>query len=875
MKFVLKSVTASFVFIILVINFYNTDNRLSETEPLTTGKGLDGWSAQRSYPGRNISGDGYFRAFEEAKLRFEKTSKTGITDEWISIGPKNFAGRTIALALDPANPDILYAGSASGGLWKLTITGPGDNDYSWERIETGFPVLGVGAIAVDPRDPDVIYIGTGEVYGYQRKDGDGSWGSYWLRIRGNYGIGLLKTTDGGQTWTKSLDWTRNQERGIQRIVIDPVDPDKLFAGTTEGIYMSTDAGETWEHVHKVVMTVDIDINPDDPDIIFACCGNLDSKGNGIYRSTDGGYTWTKRTTGLPRTWSGKAQLDIYEADPDIIYADIADQYNRVGLYRSVSNGDYWELVAELHDLDLTPYQGYFSHFVRVNPVDVSKIFLAKVRYYYSEDGGISYSSIYEDGYIHPENPDIVAHGDIHEFINYPGNPDKFYIASDGGVNLTEDGGRTFRNLNNGYITTQFYPGFASSKTDSNFAVGGMQDNGTALYHGDPDNWQTWVTSGDGGYSAINEDDNDIIYTSSMYLRIFKSTNRFIDWSEWSYATPYQYSWPDGAMHPDETASFQAPFKLVTPTRMYAATNYIYRSDDGGSTWDDINFGMPLNGLPVVTMDVATTAQWALYAATAPYIPDNVRPQFFASFDSGRNWSNRTEGLPDRYIVDVIVSPHNEYVVYVTLSGFGTSHLFRTSDGGRTWEDIGQNLPDLPTNAVAVDPQDSTKIYVGNDLGMWASTDYGQTWFPFNEGLSEAVMIMDLSISESNRKLRAVTHGNGIFERSLLTPDDVITHIIDDTRIPDKFELMQNYPNPFNPSTNIKFTILSPSFVSLNIYNNRGQLVKNLISEQMPAGSHEIKWDGRNDQDFPVSSGVYIYRINADNFMSSKKMLLIR
>ncbi|MCP4728376.1 MAG: hypothetical protein GY863_25290, partial [bacterium] len=233
----IKVIFAFCILILLIAKFFNKVP-VFETEPLTTGRGLDGWSTQRSYPGRNVSGDGFFRAFEETKHRFEKTSIPGTADEWISIGPKNFAGRTIALALDPENPDILYAGSASGGLWKLTITGPGDNDYNWERIEIGYPVLGVGAIAVDPRDPDVIYIGTGEVYAYQGQDGDASWGSYWLRIRGNYGIGLLKTTDGGETWSKSIDWTRNQERGIQRIVIDPTNPDKLFAGTTEGIYLS-------------------------------------------------------------------------------------------------------------------------------------------------------------------------------------------------------------------------------------------------------------------------------------------------------------------------------------------------------------------------------------------------------------------------------------------------------------------------------------------------------------------------------------------------------------------------------------------------------------------------------------------------------------
>ena len=139
------------------------------------------------------------------------------------------------MALDPTDPNILYAGSASGGLWRLTIKDLSADDYTWERIPTGFPVLGVGAIAIDPRDKNVIYIGTGETYGYRWEDGE-NWGSRWMRIRGNYGIGILKSTDGGKTWEKTLDWTENQQRGIMALAFDPLYPDTLFAGTTEGIY---------------------------------------------------------------------------------------------------------------------------------------------------------------------------------------------------------------------------------------------------------------------------------------------------------------------------------------------------------------------------------------------------------------------------------------------------------------------------------------------------------------------------------------------------------------------------------------------------------------------------------------------------------------
>jgi hypothetical protein len=143
--------------------------------------------------------------------------------------------------------------------------------------------------------------------------------------------------------------------------------------------------------------------------------------------------------------------------------------------------------------------------------------------------------------------------------------------------------------------------------------------------------------------------------------------------------------------------------------------------------------------------------------------------FYASRDSGLSWSQLAGNLPDRYIVDIVASPHSDEVVYIALSGFGTSHLFRSINGGLTWENIGMGLPDIPTSAIAVDPVDHRIIYVGNDIGVWVSMDFGSSWNVFCKGLPEAVMVMDLSVSESDRMLRAATHGNGVYERALLPP----------------------------------------------------------------------------------------------------------
>ncbi|MCP4726601.1 MAG: T9SS type A sorting domain-containing protein [bacterium] len=852
----------------------STDKNISPENPFSAKNGLEYWASQRYYPNNKLPGDGIIKAYRDSEILRKTNTPPVAPDTWEAMGPANIGGRTIALAMHPDDTNTLYAGAASGGLWRLTFTGTGDNDYNWTRVETGYPVLGVNAIAMDPADKDVIYIGTGEVYGYKEQDGTAEFGSRWMRIRGNYGLGILKSTDGGETWTKSLDWTKQMENGVLALEVHPENSDIVFAGTTEGVYRSEDAGGSWERVLTRIMVVDVDINPDNPEIVFASCGNLGSSGNGIYRSTNGGDTWEQLTNGLPDGWGGKTLLDIYQASPNIIYADICNYAERIGLYKSEDSGDTWEFVSGVVGVNLYVGQGYFSHFVRVNPVDNNKIFMAKVGYADSDDGGITYTTIYQSTYDFVTSPEIIAHGDIHEFFNHPDDPDKFFLGTDGGVFITEDGGRYFRNLNNGFQTTQFYPGFASSNTNPDLGAGGFQDNGSAVYTGSAQ-WDWWVGWGDGGYAAIDQNNNDVVYLSSQFLSIYKSSNRFNstlfdDTDDWSYATPHNRSQP---RHPDqEWAAFIAPFVLATSNRMYAATNYVYRSDDAGETWEHLNNDQPLSGLPVVSLAASRSNPNVVYAATVPYNPDNIRPRFYASFNAGTSFTDYTQGLPDRYIVDVAVSPHNENAVYAALSGYGTSHLYRSTNGGRNWHDVGSGLPDLPTNVVICDPEDFSNVYVGNDLGVWVSTDYCQTWYEFSEGLPEAVISMDLSISESDRKLRVLTHGNGAYFRSLLPADGMPPDVVE---VPLEYELHQNFPNPFNPTTTISFELSRKEVVSLKIYNILGQEVRSFPEIEYEQGLNNVEWNGLDDRGMAVASGTYIYRIRVNGSMTSKRMTLVR
>lgn len=815
---------------------------------------------------QDIPEEGFYNAFLEANKQIEYTSKGEETDPWENIGPFNLAGRMLGLAVDPNDPDKVWAGSATGGLWKLTITGEEAHDYQWERIETGEPVLGVRSIAIDPGNSDVIYIGTGEAHFHK------DFQIRLLRTMYTYGIGILKSIDGGETWMKSLDWSYNQSRGVQCIEINPHNSNVVYAGTTEGTYRTTNGGKQWVKVHPVLMAMDIVINPYHPDTLFVSCGNAGSDGTGIYRSFDGGDSWEKLATGLPASWTGKVLLDIYRANPSTLFADISNLGDYIGLYKSEDHGENWSRVTQVN---MGNAMGMYAHYVRVNPEDSSKLFKSEIHYGYSEDCGNTWEIT---DYIDDEYAWLVdstcMHVDHHVFANHPTDPNTFYAGNDGGIYRTRDGGKTFQDLNRGLVTTQFYPGFASSQTDTTLALGGMQDNGTSLFSGSPD-WTNWILGGDGSETAIHPENNDILFVSFYKLSIFKSTNRgenlrFIApvdyWSGW-YGT--------ASSRPPRTdeVSKMAPFILLENDLMYAATNYVYLSYDAGETWIPGNYDRAVTSEPIMSISASRIDTRVVYVAARPNLLTGIPPQVMVSKDRGATWTDITGNLPDRDIV-IQVAPHSPWIVYAAIGGFGTSHLFRSYDAGLSWTDIGQGLPDLPANAVAIDPEYPQNIYVGNDLGVWISTDNGLTWSPLRNGMPTASIVIDFSILENTRKIRAVTHGNGIYEKKLVPPDvDYVDS--DPDRLFNPLVEAGNYPNPFYGETTIYFSLMKPSRVTLDIYNGVGRLVKKFPDRMYLKGQTEIKWDGRNDYGEDCPSGIYFGVISSPSGSSTLSMLRVR
>lgn len=835
-------------------------------------RALEFFASARSYPASDIPKAGMADAYklmqrQKTEMRLSKNRHSLDLEPWRAIGPHNLGGRTLALALNPQNSNTLFAGSASGGLWRSYTGGRGP--LTWHRIATGFPVLAVSSIAIVPGDSSTIYIGTGEMYGNPISHP----GVLGGRLnRGSYGIGILKSTDNGLTWQKSLDWLYEQRRAVQMIRLNPLRPASLWAATTEGTFRSGDAGQSWQQAHDVIMATDLVIDAQDTNIVVVGCGGMGSAGHGIYRTADGGQNWQKVVIPTVTSFEGKVRLAAPANVGGVIYASIGKHNGTIDfsqsfgtwLARSDDSGKTWEIVSTL---DYAALQGWYSHDVAVHPFDPNIIWTAGQPFvpFFSNNGGANLASASDWNLLEPATSQGLepSWADYHHIIFDTSNPDLIYFANDGGIFMSNDGGQTLQNCNDGYQSTQFYNGTSSSLSDSLFSIGGLQDNGTAIYRGNSF-WQR-PFGADGGWTALNQHNNDSIYYSWQFLNIIRSRDRGQN--------------DAAAIRPpvtDAMTNFIAPFVLspADNSTLYAGSIYVHKRKEFVDTaWQITNDGQPLasESNPAIAMAASHQNVAVVYVVTSPSA--DLRAQIFKTIDGGDSWSEVTGDLPDRFLTDLVIDANDDNALLVTLGGFGTSHLYQSLDGGSSWEDIGSGLPDVPTWAAIYDPDFPEQIFVGNDLGIYFTQDDGQSWLPYMMGLTDAVMAMDFSIAGSNRILRVATHGNGFFETHLPAP--VAAGVSAFEPVPTDMVLEQNYPNPFNPETRIRFHLAQAGHVELVVFNLAGQHVNTLISGFRRQGWQQVVWNGQDAHGENVASGIYLYQLRAANRSRTQKMALVR
>lgn len=813
------------------------------------------WYSQRALPGNSIPPEGLTRAVQYTQRTMVRSlQKSSAEEPWESIGPDNIGGRVLSLAIDPDSTHILWAGSASGGLWRSATGGVGAK--AWKYVNTGFYLLSVSTIAINQSNPNEMYVGTGEISGYNL----GQVGTPGART--TYGLGMLKSTDRGVTWQSvGLVWLFSQNRSIQKIVINPKNPQTIYIATSEGTYRSYNGGNSVTKILDTLMAMDVVINPVDTAVIYVACGQRNTSPNpGLFKSTNGGASFEKLSGGLPATNFGRTSLAISTLNPDIVYASIANAstHNLAGLYRTTNSGTSWKLMSTTNYLS---GQGWYNNICAVHPANPDIVYGAGLDVYKSTTGGGSlsqksfwfkdYSGVVPAG--GPEGPDDYAHADHHAIVFDPKNPGRMFFGTDGGIFESTDGGETFAGRNGGFVTTQYYNGFDNAATDSLIGLGGLQDNGTVKWEGAP-SWNK-VYGGDGGWCAIDPTNDKIMFEEYVYLSIAKTTDGGSSWMNIFNAG-------------SDSANFIAPFVISpsNPNILYAGMKKVIKTSDGGSSWTRTNNNEGLNGTNVSCIAVSYTSSDTVIAATGQR--NNPLFEIFFTANGGEQWTKSTSALPNRYPTDLTFDPNDSRVAYAVFSGYGTPHVYKSTDAGKTWSNISSNLPDIPTQAVCVDPLNPSDIYVGTDLGVYRTQDGGANWESWFEGMPYA-MVLDVVYSPVDRRIRAATFGSGVYQRKL-GPQRATGVEFVDAEVPAAFALSQNYPNPFNPITTIEFRIATNEFVTLKVFDASGREVTTLVHERKAPGTYRATWNAVG-----FASGTYIARLTAGGRTISRKMSLIK
>jgi photosystem II stability/assembly factor-like uncharacterized protein len=749
-----------------------------EEEESGADKQLMMWFQSKGYPDASSLTGKYERAWEQyLQLRNEriKTMSRVQASNWTSLGQSfdnggaRIGGRILCIAIDPSNSNNLWAGSASGGIWKSTNAGT-----TWSPLTTDLPVLGVSSILIDPTNSNVMYAGTGEVY---RVDTSNLGFNVW-KTRGTYGIGIIKSEDGGLTWTQVLTKSSSQLFAIQEMQFDPTNSNTIYAAATDGLYRSYDAGETWTQIYAAVYVKDIEINPANTEQVVISTGNMLNPNKGIYRTTNASSatpTFTKITSGLPASFEGSITLDhagtVLMASIGISSSTAAS--NRE-IYSSSNFGSTWNVVGGTTAGTTTnhsSYQFWFAHVVAVNPFHTDSLLFGGVGLYRYQVSTTSRTTV------------SGVHADHHDIKFDPVNRGRIYVCNDGGIYKSTNGGVTFSAINNGLNATQFYASLGVSRTDANVMAGGLQDNGQVLFNGSVWNQVTWA-GGDGTSCAIDPNNDNRILVSRDARQVYRS----IDGGGSGGAVSSYWGFVA-----DSRTAFVAPvaFSKTRPDSVYIGTDNLHISTNGGGSFSDNAYSTATNYIEAlhktaITLAVSPTNSQKLYVSTSPFAQydndnNNIhvtgQPNILKTTTGNTPFTSIKGSLPDRFIMDMAISPTYDDSVFVALGGFGTSHIYVTGNGGSTWTARSAGLPDVPFNAIVFDPLNPKIIYAGCDFGVYVSGDRGQTWVDYNSGFWDATLVMDLQISADN-KLIAATHGKGVFKTDLYSGGTLPAKLID-------------------------------------------------------------------------------------------------
>ncbi len=715
---------------------------------------------QRAYPFGTIPTDARGKA-NAAWLRIEaaraasgsehrsRESKTaGPFVEWHSIGPTPTAaniraitpvsGRVMALAVSPADANIVLAGSAGGGVWRSTDGGVTYAPVSDDQID-----LSVGAIAFAPSDPAIVYAAMGEEY---------------------VSSGVLKSTDAGLTWVRINDSSLPAPGLANDVEVDPRNPNRVYlaqyAGIADdgvlrasGFFLSTDGGRTWSR-RLAGLPRDVAVDPGNPDVLYLAMSRVDEgndRSTGVWKSTDAGQTWSHFYHGpFDPTQSLDVSIAVTPAEPNRISLFMAGTVGgaRTGRTAVTTNrGQSWNVMSA------SDLERYGAEFLVADPLDATRLYTGFYGsdVYRSNDGGLTWTCLsrgYCDGRF--GNGDKM-HVDLHSFAIAPGPNGRIHIGGDGGIYSSDDAGETLVSRNQTLSLTTFRS-IAIHPSNPAMSFGGTQDNGTERRDDGGEGWSEIIT-GDGNGIVFNPVDPDIFFTTYVFGTIFKWRNFGNE-----YLGTVAESDTFGESPSGPRIAFYPPFvgNGTTP-RLYFGTWRLFVSDDLGDSWSapagtkDLTKG----GFDTLSaIGVSSSSPGVIYTGSS-------QGKAFVSSDSGLTWRDVTPGLPDRFITWIAVDRTNPSVAWLTVSGFRSGHVFKTTNMGASWTDVSGQLPDIPANAALQDPLDPNTVYVATDIGVFRSTTGGIGWESLRAGMPASLCIA--MASHPSGVVQVATYGRGAFE----------------------------------------------------------------------------------------------------------------
>jgi photosystem II stability/assembly factor-like uncharacterized protein len=673
------------------------------------------------------------KELEEYRLKYPESSRNH-DGEWVNLGYSNplggylGVGRLNTIEFHPDDPDIFWVGAPTGGLWVTE-----DHGATWTPKTDQIPKIQVSAIAVpsDFSSSNTIYIGTGD------RD-------TWSR-RGN---GILKSTDGGNTWSSTGLTTDVIEFYVGGIKIHPDSNNSIYAITSAGLYKSIDSGENWEML-KVCKGIDMEFNPLNPEIIYIST-RIDDNSNHtrIYRTLDGGATWQ---TVLSRIGS-RTELAVSPDEPTWVYAIVSDLNRGLqAIYRSTDNGGLFSLIFSgipltnnILSIDCVPSdeggQGEYDLCLAANPTNAEEVYVGGINTWKSVDGGFTWEicNVWTGtcGGIVQE-----VHAD-HHWLEFQYNTETLFDCNDGGIYFTEDAGESWTDISAGLTINQIYR-ISGSQQTSNEIIMGLQDNGNALWTG---GYNIGWRDGDGCECQINPLDDDIQYRCS------NSGFPLYTFDHWANAAVFEVE--------NDSGGWFKPFRFFpdNPANMLYALTNVWITYDHGQNFE--LFFNPSDSSIIHELEIAPSDPQVVFVCNE----DNL----YKTNDGGQDWENLTSYLPfiPFYLFRIEIKQDDQDVIWITnVEWGGNNSVYMSEDGGYTWTNISYGLPDIPFYDIIQNDLNTSmvELYASSISGIYMKLGE-QPWISFNGGLPNVpVYDIDIYYAGANTKLRAGTFGRGFWE----------------------------------------------------------------------------------------------------------------